>query len=94
MIGGGSMIGMDVPPFITTSGYPARFMGLNIIGLQRRGFTKEEIASIKESYRLYYSAGLTPAVAKEKINEKFGSQPYCKDILDFIGKSERGIIRK
>ena len=58
------------------------------------GFKNEEIEAIKETYRLYYSTGIAPSAAKEIINEKFGSQPYCKDILDFMGKSERGIIRK
>jgi UDP-N-acetylglucosamine acyltransferase len=94
MVGGGSMVNMDVPPFLMISGYPARFMGLNIIGLRRRGFKNEEIEAIKETYRLYYNAGLSHEAAKEQITEKFGSQPYCQEILNFMNKSERGIIRK
>jgi UDP-N-acetylglucosamine acyltransferase len=94
MVGGGSMVNTDVPPFLMTSGYPARFMGLNVIGLRRRGFTNEEIESIKETYRLYYNAGLTHDAAKEQISQKFASQKYCNDILEFMKKSERGIIRK
>ncbi|MBA4406726.1 acyl-[acyl-carrier-protein]--UDP-N-acetylglucosamine O-acyltransferase [bacterium] len=94
MVGGGSMVNMDVPPFIMTSGYPARFMGLNVIGLRRRGFTNEEIDSIKETYRLYYNSGMNPADAKEKIQEKFGDQLHIKSILEFISKSTRGLVRK
>jgi len=94
MIGGGSMVNTDVPPFVMTSGYPARYMGLNIIGLRRRNFSNTEIEAIKESYRLYYLAGLTPAAAKEKIAEKFPDEAYVKEILSFMEKSTRGIIRK
>lgn len=94
MVGGGSMANMDVPPFIMTSGYPARFMGLNIVGLRRRGFTKEEIDAIKETYRLYYNSGMNPLVAKEKIVEKFGEQPHIKSIIEFMDKSSRGLVRK
>ncbi|MBI5729550.1 MAG: acyl-ACP--UDP-N-acetylglucosamine O-acyltransferase [Ignavibacteriales bacterium] len=94
MVGGGSMANMDIPPFIMTSGYPARYMGLNIIGLKRRGFKQEEIDTIKETYRLYYSTGINPTEAKEKIAAKFGEEPNVKSILEFMEKSTRGIIRK
>lgn len=94
MVGGGSMANMDVPPFIMTSGYPARFMGLNIIGLRRRGFTNEEIDAIKETYRLFYNSGMNSADAKEKIKEKFEEQPHVKSILEFMDKSTRGLVRK
>lgn len=94
MIGGGSMVGTDVPPFILTSGYPARYMGLNIIGLKRRNFSAEAIEAIKESYRIYYQSGLTPSAAKEKIAESFPNDSNVKDILSFMEKSTRGIIRK
>ncbi len=94
MIGGGSMVNTDVPPFLMTSGYPARYMGLNIVGLRRRNFSNEEIEAIKETYRLYYLSGLTPTDAKQKIAEKFPDQAYVKEILAFMEKSTRGIIRK
>ena len=67
------MANMDVPPFIMTSGYPARFMGLNIIGLRRRGFTNEEIDAIKETYRLFYNSGMNPLTAKEKLRRSLES---------------------
>ncbi|PKL81520.1 MAG: acyl-[acyl-carrier-protein]--UDP-N-acetylglucosamine O-acyltransferase [Ignavibacteriae bacterium HGW-Ignavibacteriae-3] len=94
MVGGGSMANMDVPPFIMTSGYPARFMGLNIVGLKRRGFSTDEIDGIKETYRLFYSSGLNPQAAKEKIMEKLGSQPHVQSILQFMEKSSRGLVRR
>ncbi len=94
MVGGGSMANMDIPPFIMTSGYPARFMGLNVIGLRRRGFTNEDIDAIKETYRIYYNSGMNPSDAKEKIKEKFSEQLHVKSILEFMDKSARGLVRK
>ena len=94
MIGGGSMANTDVPPFIMTSGYPARYMGLNIVGLRRRNFSNETIAAIKESYRIFYQSGLNPSVAKQKIAEKFPHDSNVTDILNFMAKSKRSIIRK
>ena len=94
MVGGGSMANMDVPPFIMTSGYPARFMGLNVVGLRRRGFTNADIDAIKEAYRIYYNSGMNPPEAKEKIKEKFSEQQHVKSILDFIERSTRGLVRK
>lgn len=94
MVGGGSMINADVPPFLMISGYPARYMGLNIVGLRRRNFSTESLEAIKESYRIFYQSGLTPAAAKKEIAEKYQNDSNVKDILEFMGKSERGIIRK
>jgi len=94
MIGGGSMVNTDVPPYITTSGYPARYMGLNIIGLRRRGFSDEDIEMIKETYRIYYLSGVNTSEAKEKIAAAYSGQPLINGILSFMEKSTRGIIRK
>lgn len=94
MIGGGSMVNTDVPPFLMTSGYPARYMGLNIVGLKRRGFSIQEIEEIKGAYHIYYNGGLTSQDAKSKIKDSFPSSPYIQMILDFMSKSTRNIIRK
>jgi UDP-N-acetylglucosamine acyltransferase len=94
MVGGGSMINADVPPYCMTSGYPARFMGLNIIGLRRRGFSNEDINAIKEAYRIFYNSGLLHTEALEKVKEQFSDNPSVKNIIDFISASQRGIMRK
>jgi UDP-N-acetylglucosamine acyltransferase len=94
MAGGGSMINADVPPYCMTSGYPARFMGLNVIGLRRRGFSNEDINAIKEAYRIFYNSGLLHTEALEKVKEQFSENPVVKTIIDFISSSQRGIMRK
>lgn len=94
MVGGGSMANADVPPYCMTSGYPARFMGLNNVGLKRRGFSNENISDLKEAYKIFYLSGLNHTAALEKLNEKFSTNPLVKNIIDFISTSERGIVRK
>jgi len=94
MVGGGSMANADIPPYCMTSGYPARFMGLNIVGLRRRNFSNQDIEAIKETYRIFYNSGLLHTEALEKIKELFPNNPYVKNIIDFISTSKRGIMRK
>jgi UDP-N-acetylglucosamine acyltransferase len=69
-------------------------MGLNIIGLRRRGFSDEDIEMIKETYRIYYLSGVNTSEAKEKIAAAYSGQPLINGILSFMEKSTRGIIRK
>jgi UDP-N-acetylglucosamine acyltransferase len=94
MVGGGSMANADIPPYCMTSGYPARFMGLNIVGLRRRNFSNADIEAIKEAYRIFYNSGLIHTAALEQIKEKFGDHPLVKNIIEFIGTSQRGVLRK
>jgi UDP-N-acetylglucosamine acyltransferase len=91
---GGSMVNGDIPPFIMITGFPARFVGLNSIGLKRRGFSAEDIATIKDAYHLFYNSGLTMTAAREKIAEKYLDHPVVGKILQFMNDSTRTIIRK
>ena len=92
-IGGGSKVRTDVPPFIKADRDPLSFMGLNTVGLTRRGFEKERIDEIHNIYRLIYQNGLNISQALERIEEEFNPSTHRDYILEFIRKSERGIIR-
>jgi UDP-N-acetylglucosamine acyltransferase len=94
MVGGGAMANADVPPYVLTSGYPARFMGLNIVGLRRRNFSNDEIAAIKDAYTIFYNSGLNHTEALERIKEKYSEHRLVRNIINFIETSERGVIRK
>jgi UDP-N-acetylglucosamine acyltransferase len=94
MLGGGSMANADVPPYCLTSGYPARFMGLNIVGLRRRNFSDDDINSIKDAYKIIYQSGLVFSKALEELKDKYSDHPLVKNIIQFIEKSDRGIIRR
>ncbi|WKZ68558.1 MAG: acyl-ACP--UDP-N-acetylglucosamine O-acyltransferase [Melioribacteraceae bacterium] len=94
MIGAATKITQDVPPFVLTGREPMRYMGLNVIGLRRRGFSGEDISTLKKVYSIIYDSGLTLTKAKEKIAEEYGDVPSVKELLDFLQRSNRGIIRK
>lgn len=87
-------ISQDVPPFVLAGSEPIRYEGLNKIGLRRRGFSNEDIDTIKDIYTLLYNSGMNFSQAKAKIAEKYPDNQYSNEILTFINKSKRGIIRK
>ena len=93
MIGGGAKVRIDVPPFIKADRDPLSFLGLNSVGLTRRGFEKERIDEIHEIYRAIYLRGMNFSQALEFVEKEFKSSPDRNYILEFIRKSERGIIR-
>jgi UDP-N-acetylglucosamine acyltransferase len=93
IIGGGSKVRMDVPPFIKADRDPLAYMGINSIGLNRRGFEKERIDEIHSIYRALYQSSMNTTNAIEHILKEF-KQTIDRDyIIDFVKNSERGVIR-
>jgi UDP-N-acetylglucosamine acyltransferase len=93
MIGGGSKVRIDVPPYVKADRDPLSYLGLNSVGLTRRGFGKERIDEIHEIYRAIYQKGMNISQALDFVEAGFKSSPDRDYILEFIRKSERGIIR-
>jgi len=93
MIGGGGKVRIDVPPFIKADRDPLSFLGLNSVGLTRRGFEKERIDEIHEIYRAIYQQGMNISQALDYIEKEFKPSADRDYILEFIRKSDRGIIR-
>ncbi|MGG6543901.1 UNVERIFIED_CONTAM: acyl-ACP--UDP-N-acetylglucosamine O-acyltransferase [Prevotella sp. 15_C9] len=92
MIQGGSRFSQDIPPYILAGRDPIRYTGINIIGLRRRGFSKEQIDQIHNTYRILYSEG-TRAENMQKIKDTMELTQEVKNIIDFVETSERGIIK-
>jgi UDP-N-acetylglucosamine acyltransferase len=92
-LGGGAKVRMDVPPFIKADREPLAFMGLNSVGLERRGFTKEKMHELHEIYRAFYNMGMNGSKALDYISANFASSPERDYIIDFIKGSARGVIR-
>lgn len=92
-ISGGSMVTMDIPPYCTAQGDRAELVGLNSVGLSRHGFTEEQLARVKDAYRILFRSklGLNEAVARLKAEH--GGHPEIDSLLDFILSSRRGITR-
>lgn len=93
-IGGGSVVVMDVPPFCKATGNRARLHGLNSIGLGRRGYSAEDIRSLKRAYRLAFQSDLLVEEAAERIEREIGSSCSAALVLaDFLRTSRRGLTR-
>ncbi|MFW2404537.1 MAG: acyl-ACP--UDP-N-acetylglucosamine O-acyltransferase [Gammaproteobacteria bacterium] len=86
-------IGKDVPPYVLVFGTPPKPRGINSEGLQRRGFTTEQIKNLKDAYRLLYRSDSLVADAVEQLKERVAEQAELQILIEFIEKSERGLIR-
>lgn len=92
-IGGKSGIDKDIPPYTRGVGLPYKVVGLNSVGLQRRGYSDEQIGAIKEIYKIFYRRGLNTSQAIEKVTELSELSAEQKIFLDFVQNSSRGICR-
>jgi len=92
-IAGGTEIIKDVPPFIKAGRSPLSYVGVNSVGLQRRGFTSEKINSILEIYRNIYARGLNTTQATEFIEKELPETEEKTEIIKFIRESKRGILK-
>jgi len=92
-IAGGTEVIKDVPPYIKAGRSPLSYVGVNSVGLQRRGFTPEKINSILEIYRNIYMRGLNISQATQFIEKELPDSEEKKEILQFIKESKRGILK-
>lgn len=93
MIQGGSKINKDIPPFIIVARDPIAYCGINSVGLNRRGFTPEQIHTIQEVYRLIYQVGMNTTQALDHIEATMPKTPERDTITAFIRQSTRGIVK-
>lgn len=88
-----AMIPQDVPPYINVIGGEAEPHGVNVVGLQRKGFSEEAIRAIKEGYKIIYRQGLSLEEAIVKLKALGKEHPEVLAYVDFIEVSKRGIVR-
>lgn len=93
MIGGGAIVVQDVPPYLTASGNRAKLYGLNLVGLKRQGFSKEEIEAIKKTYKLVFHSHRPLKEAVKESRNTWGHHQPVETFLSFIENSKRGICR-
>ena len=93
MTGVSSVVLQDVPPFITVGGNPLAPHGINSTGLSRRGFTPEQIASLKRAYRTLYRSKLGIADAQAELERQAQESPEIRPLVAFLESSTRGIVR-
>ena len=93
MISGGTLIRKDIPPFVKAAKEPASYVGINSIGLQRRGFEKDKISEIQNIYRHLFQSNQNISQAVKSIDKEFSNSKEKEKILSFIETSERGIMK-
>ena len=93
MISGGSLVRKDVPPYIKAAREPLSFVGINSIGLRRRGFKDEKIQEIQNIYRVLFQSNKNTTQALLKIETEINASPERDEIISFIQNSGRGIMK-
>lgn len=94
MVGGGTRTAQDIPPFCMAAREPVAFCGLNLVGLRRRGFSREQIDNIHNAYRILYQRGKLREECLEQIETEVPMSPEIEYILEFVRTSTRGIIKE
>ena len=92
-ITGGSLVRKDVPPFVKAAREPLSYVGINSVGLRRRGFDTEKIREIQNIYRILYQQNYNNTQAVSIIEAEMEATPERDEILQFIKNSQRGIMK-
>jgi len=92
-VSGGSLVRKDVPPYVKAAREPLSYVGINSIGMRRRGFTSEKISQVQEIYRTIFLNGNNTSRAVSIIEAQVPATPERDEILSFARDSERGIMK-
>jgi UDP-N-acetylglucosamine acyltransferase len=92
-VGGLTHINMDVPAYVVVKGTPAEPKGINITGLERRGFSKDSIRAIRQAYKIIYRQGLKIDEALKQLEPLVKEHAELQLLIDSIKASQKGIIR-
>jgi UDP-N-acetylglucosamine acyltransferase len=90
---GGSLVRKDVPPYVKAAREPLSYVGINSIGLRRRGYSSEKIREIQNIYRILYQRNYNNSQAADIIEAEMEATPERDEILQFIKNSQRGIMK-
>lgn len=92
-VAGGSLVRKDVPPYVKAAREPLTFVGVNTVGLRRRGFSEETVRMIEDMYRIIYVQNTNITKALAIVEDTVPGIPERAEILDFIRKSTKGVMR-
>lgn len=90
-VGGASRVAKDVPPFVRAAGNPLEVVGLNSVGLRRRGFSDDARRALKRVYRLFYGSEYNVSQAIARAREELAETPEVEQFIGFFEESERGV---
>jgi UDP-N-acetylglucosamine acyltransferase len=83
----------DVCPYALLGGYPLRTVGLNVVGLRRRGFTASQMGPLKAAFKLLFQSELNTSHALERISEEVPATAEVAHLVAFVRSSSRGIVK-
>ena len=92
-LGGSSKVRKNVPPYVKAAREPLSYIGVNTVGLTRRGFGPETIKQIEDIYRILYVMGTSIPTALKAIEVEIPESPEKRNIIDFINNSPNGIMK-
>lgn len=92
-IGGGSLVRKDIPPYVKAAREPLAYVGVNSVGLRRRGFSNKQINHIQDIYRLIFVRGHNTTQAVRIIEATLRASPERENILDFLKEGDRGLMK-
>lgn len=92
-VAGATLVRKSVPPFVKAAREPISYIGVNRVGLERRGFEKKNVDIIEEIYRLIFVHGRNVSQGMSHVMDQVPDCPERNEIVDFIAKSENGVIR-
>lgn len=93
MLQGGALVNKDIPPYVKAAREPISYVGLNTIGMHRRGIDSDTIQQINDVYRILYLSDLNVTNAVKQILADLPQSVVRDEIVEFVTKSERGVIR-
>jgi UDP-N-acetylglucosamine acyltransferase len=93
MVGGGSKLRQDMPPFMLADGSPAEVQMVNKVGLERHGVSKEAQDALRKAHKIIFREGLTVSNALVRIEQELPPLPEIQQLVQFIRTSERGISK-
>ena len=92
-IGGGSLVRKNVPPFVKAAREPISYIGVNTVGLRRRGYSDHQVSLIEDIYRVIYVQNSNLSVALNIVNLELPASAEKDIIVEFIRNSTKGIMR-
>ena len=92
-ISGGGGVNKDIPPYVKAARFPVSYIGVNSVGLRRRGFSSDEINHILDIYRILFVRGYNTTNAMKIIEAEIHDSPHKDEITTFVRESVRGIMK-
>lgn len=93
MVGARARVANDIVPYALVGTEPMRIVSINKVGLERKGFTPDQLSNIKSAYKILFRDGLSLNDALSKIDTDFPNDDSIKRLTDFVRGSEKGFLR-